>query len=442
MEYLIIAAQLITSLALLVVLHEFGHFIPAKLFKTRVEKFYLFFDPGFALFKKKIGETEWGIGWLPLGGYVKIAGMVDESMDKEQLNQPAQPWEFRSKPAWQRLIIMLGGVTVNFVLGLFIYAMILFTWGRSYSTPKTAEKFGMYVADPELKKFGLEDGDIPVKVGSKSIDNLAKMFTYIVIDGERDVTVKRDGQLVTVTLPQNFDQIALKNQWVQLYALRMPIVIAETGKESGAQKAGLQSGDSILAVNGTTTSYFDEFQTVVRANKGKAIELDFVRNGEAKTVTALVDTNGMVGIAPYGPARYNLNYEIEEFGFFESFPAGINYGIDVIKNYAKSLGLVFTKEGAKSVGGFGSMSKIFAPQWDWFTFWNATALLSLILAFMNILPIPALDGGHVVFLLYEIISGRKPSQKVLEVAQYIGFFLLIGLMVYANGNDLFKFLTK
>lgn len=442
MEYLIIAAQLITSLALLVVLHEFGHFIPAKLFKTRVEKFYLFFDPGFALFKKKIGETEWGIGWLPLGGYVKIAGMVDESMDKDQLSMPAQPWEFRSKPAWQRLIIMLGGVTVNFILGLFIYAMILFTWGRSYSTPKTAEKFGMYVVDPEMKKFGLQDGDIPVKVGTKNIDNLAKMFTYIVIDGERTLTVKRDGQLVDITLPENFDQIALKNEWAQMYGLRFPTVVNETSKNSGAALAGLKQGDSILTVNGSDAAYFDAFQSAIKSNKGKEVEINFIRNGEAQTVIAKVDTNGIVGIAPYGPARYDLNYEIEEFGFFESFPAGISYGVDVIKNYAKSLGLVFTKEGAKSVGGFGSMSKIFAPQWDWFTFWNATALLSLILAFMNILPIPALDGGHVVFLLYEIVSGRQPSQKVLEVAQYIGFFLLIGLMLYANGNDLFKFLTK
>ncbi len=442
MEYFIIAAQLICSLALLVVLHEFGHYIPAKIFKTRVEKFYLFFDPGFALFKKKIGETEWGIGWLPLGGYVKIAGMVDESMDKDQLSKPAEPWEFRSKPAWQRLIIMLGGVTVNFVLGLFIYAMILFTWGRSYSTPQTAEKFGMYVATPELKNYGFEDGDIPVKVGEYKVENLAKIFTHIVIDGQRVVTVKRNGQLVTITLPDDFDQIALKNEYNQIYSLRHPTVIAQTGKDSGAEKAGLKEGDSILSVNKAETVYFDQFQSEIKKNKNQNVEIELVRNNEPLTVIAKVDSNGVVGIAPYSAQRFNLQYATEEFGFFEAFPAGITFGVDVIKNYAKSLSLVFTKEGAKSVGGFGSMSKIFAPQWDWFTFWQATALLSLILAFMNILPIPALDGGHVVFLLYEMISGREPSQKVLEVAQYIGFFLLIGLMLYANGNDLFKFLTK
>ena len=442
MEYLIIAAQLITSLALLVVLHEFGHYIPAKLFKTRIEKFYLFFDPGFALFKKKIGETEWGIGWLPLGGYVKIAGMVDESMDKEQMSKPAQPWEFRSKPAWQRLIIMLGGVTVNFVLGLFIYAMILFTWGRSYSTPETAEKFGMHVADPQLKQYGLEDGDIPVKVGDRQVDNLAKIFAYIVIDGERTITVKRDGQLVDIELPANFDQIVLKNEFNQLYNLRIPVVVNQTSPNSGAEMAGLKEGDSIVTINGESTLYFDQFQAAIKSNKSQTVAIGLIREGQEMTLDAKVDSMGIVGVAPFSPARYNLKYENEEFGFFEAFPAGISYGIDVVKNYAKSLGLVFTKEGAKSVGGFGSMSKIFAPQWDWFTFWNATALLSLILAFMNILPIPALDGGHVVFLLYEIVSGRQPSQKVLEVAQYIGFFLLIGLMLYANGNDLFKFLNK
>lgn len=442
MEYLIIAAQLICSLALLVVLHEFGHYIPAKLFKTRVEKFYLFFDPGFALFKKKIGDTEWGIGWLPLGGYVKISGMIDDSTDTEQLAKPAESWEFRAKPAWQRLIIMLGGVIVNFILGLFIYAMILFTWGKSYSTPKTAEKFGMYLAYPELEEYGFKDGDVPVKVGKFEIDNLAKVFSHIIIDGERTVTVLRENEKVDVMLPKNFDQIALKKEFGQLFVLRMPTVINEVSANSGASLAGLKEGDSIVKINGNDALYFNDFQRTIRENKGKTVSLSYYRNGEELTTDAKVDSTGVVGIAPYGYKYYNMDFATQEYGFFESFPAGIEHGVDVISNYAKSLSLVFTKEGAKSVGGFGSMSKIFEPHWDWFVFWNATALLSLILAFMNILPIPALDGGHVVFLLYEIISGKQPSPKVLEVAQYIGFFILIALMLYANGNDLFKFLTK
>jgi regulator of sigma E protease len=440
MEALIIASQLILSLAILVVLHEFGHFIPAKLFKIKVEKFYLFFDPWFSLFKRKIGDTEWGIGWLPLGGYVKIAGMVDESMDKEQLAKPPQPWEFRSKPAWQRLIVMIGGVTVNFLLALFIYAMVLFVWGKEYYTVESAEKFGMTVTYPELKKYGLQDGDIPVKVGEHTIDNLAKIFSYIVIDGERTITVKRNGEETKITLPQNFDQIALKNGYIELYTLRIPTVVNTVVKGSNAQKGGLKDGDSIVSINGQGTAYFNNFQQTLSDNKNKAIELGVVRNSETKVLNVNVDSTGTIGFAVQGPSYFNIPYATEKFGFFESFPAGVSLGVETLGKYVKSMGLIFTKEGAKQVGGFGSMSKIFAPTWDWRVFWSATAFLSIILAFMNILPIPALDGGHVVFLLYEIITGKEAPQKVLEYAQYVGFFLLIGLLLYANGNDLVKYL--
>lgn len=441
MEALIIASQLILSLAILVVLHELGHFIPAKLFKIKVEKFYLFFDPWFSLFKRKIGDTEWGIGWLPLGGYVKIAGMVDESMDKEQLAKPPQPWEFRSKPAWQRLIVMIGGVTVNFILALFIYAMVLFVWGKEYYTVESAEKFGMAVSYPELKKYGLEDGDIPVKIGQYKVDNLGKIFAHVIIDGERKLTVKRNGKETEINLPQNFDQIALKNGYSELYTLRIPTVVNKVTKESNAETGGLKDGDSIVSVNGREVIYFNDFQQTLSDNKNKTIELGVVRNSENKVLNIAVDSTGAIGFAVQNPGYFNITYATEKFGFFESFPAGISLGVETLGKYVKSMGLIFTKEGAKQVGGFGSMSKIFSPTWDWRVFWSATAFLSIILAFMNILPIPALDGGHVVFLLYEIVTGKEAPQKVLEYAQYVGFFLLIGLLLYANGNDLIKYLT-
>ncbi len=441
MEVLIIASQLILSLAILVVLHEFGHFIPAKLFKIKVEKFYLFFDPWFSIFKRKIGDTEWGIGWLPLGGYVKISGMVDESMDKEQLAKPPQSWEFRSKPAWQRLIVMIGGVTVNFVLALFLYAMILFVWGKQYYTVDSAQKYGMAVAYTELKEYGLEDGDIPVKVGDQKVENIAKIFSKIVIDGERKITVNRNGEEKVIELPKNFDQIALKNGYSELYSLRMPTVVAKVAKESNALKGGLKENDSIISINGVATPYFNDFQTELKSNKGKSIDLAVIRNNQLTQLNVKVDSSGVIGFNPYTYSHFNIPYSTEKFGFLESFPAGVNLGVETLGNYVKSMGLIFTKEGAKQVGGFGSMSKIFAPVWDWRVFWSATAFLSIVLAFMNILPIPALDGGHVVFLLYEIVTGKEAPQKVLEIAQYIGFFLLIGLMLYANGNDLFKFIA-
>lgn len=441
MEFLIKASQLILSLSILVVLHELGHFIPAKLFKTRVEKFYLFFNPWFSIFKRKIGETEWGIGWLPLGGYVKIAGMVDESMDTEQLAKPAEPWEFRSKPAWQRLIIMLGGVIVNFLLALFIYAMVLWAYGKEYATQETA-KYGMVVADPKLKKFGLQDGDIPLKVGDIKLKSINDAMRVVLIDGKRELTVLRGGEEVKVQLPKNFDQIALKNKYQSLYTdMRIPTVVNEIVKKSNAEKAGLKNGDSITGINGKSTVFFNDFQRTLKTYKKKSIELAIVRKGEEKTLKVNVDKDGTIGFRPEVYDYYHFKFATEKFTFLESFPAGTQAGMDMLSNYVKSLSLVFTKEGAQQVGGFGSMGKIFPSEWDWRIFWLNTAMISIILAFMNILPIPALDGGHVVFLLYEIVTGREAPQKVLEYAQYVGFFLLIGLMLYANGNDIYRWIT-
>lgn len=441
MEILIKASQLILSLSILVVLHEFGHFIPAKIFKTRVEKFYLFFNPWFSLFKRKIGETEWGIGWLPLGGYVKIAGMVDESMDTEQLAKPAEPWEFRSKPAWQRLIIMLGGVIVNFLLALFIYAMVLWAYGKEYATPQTA-KYGMTVAYKELKDLGLKDGDVPLKVGNTPVKSLTDPMRMALIEGKRDMTVLRDGQEVVIHLPKDFDQQALKNKYSTFYSdLRFPSVVEEVSANSNAQKAGLLAKDSIISINGKDVPYFNELRAELNKQKNKTIDLVIGRNGEPKTLKVLVDDKGTIGFVPMNYSYFNMEFATEEYSFFESFPAGAKEGVDMLSNYVKSLSLIFTKEGAQQVGGFGTMGKIFPAEWDWKIFWLNTAMISIILAFMNILPIPALDGGHVVFLLYEIITGREAPQKVLEYAQYVGFFILIALMVYANGNDIYKAFT-
>lgn len=441
MEILIKASQLILSLSILVVLHELGHFIPAKLFKTRVEKFYLFFNPWFSIFKRKIGETEWGIGWLPLGGFVKIAGMVDESMDTEQLTQPPQPWEFRSKPAWQRLIIMLGGVIVNFLLALFIYAMVLWVYGKEYASVSTP-KYGMTVAYPELKKFGLEDGDIPIMVGSNKLKSVHEALKYVLLDGERKFTVLRNGEMVNINLPKNFDQLALKNKYSALYHdMRIPAVVSEVSPESNALKAGVQRGDSIVAINGKQTLYFNDVQAALKTQKNKEIKLEIARNGNLKTLITKVDEKGIIGFRPEPYDYFGFKYEIEKFTLLESFPEGAKMGTDMLSNYVKSLSLVFTKEGASQVGGFGSMGKIFPSVWNWQLFWLNTAMISVILAFMNILPIPALDGGHVVFLLYEMITGREAPQKVLEYAQYVGIFLLLGLMLYANGNDVYKAIT-
>lgn len=441
MEILIKASQLILSLSILVVLHEFGHFIPAKIFKTRVEKFYLFFNPWFSLFKRKIGETEWGIGWLPLGGYVKIAGMVDESMDKEQLSKPAEPWEFRSKPAWQRLIIMLGGVIVNFLLALFIYAMVLWAYGKEYATPQTA-KYGMTVAYKELKDLGLKDGDVPLKMGKTPIKSVTDPLRIALIEGERDMTVLRDGQEMVIHLPKDFDQIALKNKYSSFYSdLRFPTVVKEVTGKSNAEKAGLLTNDSIISINGKDIPYFNDLRTELMKHKEKTIDLVVGRNGEPKTLKVLVDDKGAIGFAPMEYDHFNMKFATEEYSFLSSFPAGAEAGIDMLSNYVKSMSLIFTKEGAQQVGGFGTMGKIFPSEWNWQIFWLNTAMISIILAFMNILPIPALDGGHVVFLLYEIITGREAPQKVLEYAQYVGFFILIALMLYANGNDIYRAIT-
>ncbi len=439
MDFWIKAAQLILSLSILIVLHELGHFIPARIFKTRVEKFYLFFDWKFSLLKKKIGETEWGIGWIPLGGYVKIAGMIDESMDKEQMAKPPQPWEFRSKPAWQRLIIMVGGVFVNFIVAFFIYAMIIWSNGIEYSTPATA-KYGMHVVDKKLYKYGLQEGDVPVKIGNKKVERLDDVFKEVVIGGKRQITVLRNGNEEVIEFPMDFDQIVLREKISGLYSMRFPNVIEKVSDNSNAEKAGLKNNDSVVSVNGKDLPYFSDFQKELKKNAGQTASIGVIRNGEMLELSVPVTEDGMIGYQPKSPDNF-LTPSREEYGFLASFPAGFKYGTGILSTYVQSISLIFTKEGAQQVGGFGAMGKIFPSEWNWTVFWTNTALISIILAFMNILPIPALDGGHVVFLIYEIVTGREAPQKVLEYAQYIGFFLILGLVLYANGNDIVKWIS-
>ena len=439
--FLIRALQLILSLSILVLVHEFGHFIFARIFKVRVEKFYLFFDPWFSLFKfkPKNSETEYGIGWLPLGGYCKISGMIDESMDKEAMAQPAKPYEFRSKPAGQRLMIMIAGVLFNFLLALFIYSMVLYTWGETY-LPLKNMKHGMYYSEA-FQEVGFRDGDILLKANNEELDRLDQASFRKVVEAS-NVTVLRDGVETVIPIPEDMMQRFMREGKGFASPDRVPMVVKKLAeKDSPAATAGLQPGDSIVSINGQATPLFEDVAKMLDQNKGKDITLGFYRGGMEQSVVIQPDTAGKIGV--YLMSKTDLYPTVTRtYGFFESFPAGVRLGINTLKGYVNDMKYVFTKEGASSLGGFGTIGSIFPTVWDWQVFWMQTAFLSIILAFMNILPIPALDGGHVMFLLYEVIARRKPSDKFLEYAQITGMFLLFALLIYANGNDIFRFFFK
>ena len=440
-------AQLLLSLSILVILHEFGHYITAKWFKCRVEKFYLFFDPWFSLFKKKIGETTYGIGWLPLGGYVKISGMVDESMDKEQLKLPAEPWEFRSKPAWQRLIIMLGGVTVNILLAFVIYAMILFAWGQD-KTPNSSVKNGIWVTDSLMYQVGFRNGDKVLAVGDEPIKYFEEIPKKILFSNGKSITVERDGKKVNIDLPVSLigQFVEKKKSKAPLFTIRRPAIIGEFEKSdsSNAKKAGLQYWDKIVKVDSTTVNFMDDMATYIDNKKNEKVTLTVDRKGTLVTLIAQVNESGKIGPAPLKAEQYDslgvFKIEHKSYGFFESFPAGVGLAATSLSDYIEQFKLIFKPStGAyKGVGGFKAMGGVFAGDgWDWESFWRITAFFSIALAFMNLLPIPALDGGHVLFTLIEMITGRKPSEKFLEYAQIVGMVLLLSLMLYANGNDWF-----
>lgn len=439
--FLIRALQLILSLSILVLVHEFGHFLFARIFKVRVEKFYLFFDAWFSLFKfkPKNSDTEYGIGWLPLGGYCKISGMIDESMDKEAMAQPAKPYEFRSKPAGQRLMIMIAGVLFNFLLALFIYSMVLYTWGETY-LPLKNMKHGMYYSEA-FQEVGFRDGDILLKANNEELDRLDQASFRKVVEAS-NVTVLRDGVETVIPIPEDMMQRFMSAGKGFASPDRVPMVVKKLSeKDSPAATAGLQPGDSIVSINGQATPLFEDVAKMLDQNKGKDITLGFYRNGMEQSVVIQPDTAGKIGV--YLMSKTDLYPTVTRtYGFFESFPAGVRLGINTLKGYVNDMKYVFTKEGASSLGGFGTIGSIFPTVWDWQVFWMQTAFLSIILAFMNILPIPALDGGHVMFLLYEVIARRKPSDKFLEYAQITGMFLLFALLIYANGNDIFRFFFK
>jgi regulator of sigma E protease len=439
MEILIKGAQLILSLSILVVLHELGHFLPARYFGTRVEKFYLFFDPWFSLWKKQWKGTEFGIGWVPFGGYVKISGMVDESMDKAQLAKPAEPWEFRSKPAWQRLIIMVGGVTVNLLLGMLIYIGILFTWGRDY-LPLAEVKYGVHVSEV-MQRQGLQDGDRIMAVNGAEPRTVEEVGKAILIDGARELTVERQGARTTVVLSPGVSDSILASGEKVLFSPRVPFTVDTVIAGGPAEAAGMQKGDKLVAVNGATATYYADVRKQLDRWKGRAVTVTVDRNGAVVELAMTVKDDGTIGIGNQPPAAY-FQFAHEEFGLLSAIPAGIRYGWETLGGYVRSLKLLFSRSGASQIGGFGAIGGLFSPTWDWQVFWNMTAFLSIILAFMNILPIPALDGGHVVFLMYEMVTGRAPDQRVLEVAQMIGMLLLLGLILFANGNDLFKAITR
>jgi regulator of sigma E protease len=511
MDFWIRAAQLMLSLSILVILHELGHYIPAVLFKTRVEKFYLFFDPWFSLFKKKIGDTEWGIGWLPLGGYVKISGMVDESMDKEQLKEPAKPWEFRSKPAWQRLIIMLGGVTVNLFLGIFIYILVVFAYGVETIDSKDL-KAGLSV-HPFMEQYGFKSGDVILAVNGKKLDKATDANVELLIRGGQQFEVKhQDGKVEIIKLPEGTDYKVFEEGAFPAFSLRMSrgkikhivsttdwkngsdevikagdvfhsllgkkldensdvlnsvsgkslisfeiIRATDTLKKQVSEKefnekvlpvfptlqAGLKLGDLIFGIEGQEINYHDEITSTLYKNKSKKVNLQVLRGNDTLLIDAKVSKKGTLGFM-----HDNIEYvdkaaiKTSYLSFGESISKGWNMGFITLSDYVGQMKFLFTKKGASSMGGFGSIGKLFPTTWDWQIFWMNTAFISIVLAFMNILPIPALDGGHVVFLLYEIITGREAPQKVLEYAQYVGFILLISLLLYANGNDIYNAFFK
>lgn len=482
--FLIKAAQLVLALAILIIIHEFGHFLFARLFGIRVEKFYIFFDPWKELFKWKPGkyigglgkqknlssqtadsetetaetrkkkskfwsDTEYGIGWIPLGGYCKISGMIDESMDTEQMKQPAQPYEFRSKPAWQRLLVMIAGVLFNFLLAIIIYAGIVFATGEKY-VPLSDAKLGLDYSQAALNA-GFHNGDMPIKADDEDLNGLPTEDRLKMMQA-KEVTVLRDGKPVTLQIPETFifdldKEMKDGNSAINFFTYRIPTRITQVMPGEGAAKAGVKSGDEVIAINGTKTGSLTEFLSTLEGHSDQTIDLTIVRKGttaanDTITLPVKLSENSKMGVGLEVDPSAFFPVKEKQYNIFSSVPRGIEMGVDRLTSYAKSMKLVFTKEGAKSVGGFGAIGSIFPESWDWIAFWNIAAFLSVALAFMNILPIPALDGGHVLFLIYEVIFRRKPSEKFMEYAQYTGMIILIALLIYANGMDIVRFFFK
>ena len=439
MVILIKILQLLLSLSILVVIHEFAHFTAAKIFKTRVEKLYLFFDPWFSIFKFKYKGTEYGMGWLPLGGYVKIAGMIDESMDKGQMKKPPQPWEFRSKPAWQRLIIMLGGVTMNVVLAIVIYVGLLAYFGDEYLPTKEVNKYGVTV-DSLAREMGFHNGDKILAIGGKYVDDFQKIPMEIILNEAHTATVVRNADTVLIKFPEGSLGKLLKQKKPEFLSPRIPFVAGKFTKKSVAETAGLRVGDTILGLNGKYFQYFFEFRKEIKKYNNKQVAVMVKRGNDTLQIPMKLGESGLLGVYPKANLGKIFHLSQKKYTLIQAIPAGFERTWVGIGNYLKQLKLMFSPEikAYKNVGGFITIGSIFPAVWHWESFWRLTAFLSIMLAILNILPIPALDGGHVLFLLYEIIARRKPSDKFLENAQIVGMVILFSLLILANGNDIIK----
>ncbi len=443
MEILIKILQLILSLSILVIVHEFGHFAAAKIFHTRVEKFYLFFNPWFSIFKFSYTGTEYGLGWLPLGGYVKITGMIDESMDKEQMAKPPQPWEFRSKPAWQRLIIMLGGVIMNVVLAIIIYIGILSYYGEEYLPTSEANKFGISV-DSLAMEMGFRDGDKIVSLDGEYVEDFQKIPVNIILNEVKTAQVIRDGKEVDIYFPEGSLNKLIKHKSPQFISVRIPFVAAKFAKGSVAKESGMEVGDTVIGLNGSILKYFSEFRTEIQKHKNESVVVMAKRGNDTLHLQMQLGEDGLIGVYPEGDMSAFFKLNKKDYTVVQAIPAGFNRTWSGIGNYLKQLKLLFSPEvkAYEGVGGFIMIGSIFPAEWHWESFWRLTAFLSIMLAIINILPIPALDGGHVMFLLYEIIAQRKPSDKFLEYAQIVGMIILFSLLILANGNDIVKLFNK
>jgi regulator of sigma E protease len=430
------------SLSLLIILHEFGHFITARMFKTKVNKFYLFFDflfplsnvLKFSLFKKKIGDTEYGLGWFPFGGYVDIDGMMGDP--DEKLPKEPEPHEFRAKKPYQRLIILAGGITVNFLLGIIIFSFVTWAYGESYLSTNNA-KYGIYV-DPIGEKIGLKNGDHVLSLDNVPVDNLRKSAVSILLDKPKSIQVERNGQKLNLPIPAGFD-LQIVDKEVMLYDAGYPFVIDSIDPKValGASNAGLKKGDHLVSLNGDSLPFYLQYGSVLAGNKGKWVRVGYERNGQLRTDSVMVSDEGKIGVSAKGPEEF-LDVTTKQFGFFESWAEGWHRTTSTLGNYVKQFRLIFTKVGASKMGGFGSISKLYPSEWDWEAFWTTTATISLILAFMNLLPIPVLDGGYILFVLYEMVTRKKVSDKFMQRALTIGMYFVLALLIYSNGNDIVR----
>lgn len=449
MDTFIRVSQFLLSLSILIALHEWGHYITAKKTGMRVNKFYLFFDflfpfaniANFAIFKKKVGDTEYGLGWFPFGGYVQIAGMVDETTSEEDLAKDPEPYEFRAKPAWARLLVMAGGVTVNMILGIIIFWLVLVVWGRE-SLPVENVKYGYYATDSVINKTGFKDGDMVASLNGKKIADFNKLNMELLLLDGCTMQVMREGRPIDIVIPEGTTDSLLSKDIKSYFTPGIPTIVDSVELLSNAQKGGLLKGDKVIGVNGKLIPIYQDLSKEIRANKNNDITLAVVRNKDTLSLPMKVNDKGMIGFRPDFKLEHFFTIKKEEFGFFAAFPAGVKEAFTLLYNYPRQFKLLFTKAGAKQIGGFGSMAKQFSTTWDWHAFWRLTGILSVILAFMNILPIPMLDGGYILFLLIEVVIRRKIPEKVVGYANMVGLVLILGLLLFANGNDIYKWVME